>query len=113
MRLYAPLIFAALAACSTEANHVGNPLLLPFTAVGTGVENAIYDGQRAPVEDFVGEHFDVLVRNIEDGGGNRLDKAFEIAGVPDAKHDDFLEAMEGYDLSKPDNLVVALMVWRD
>lgn len=113
MRHIASLAFLALAACTGGANHLGNPLLLPITGITTSIDNAIYDGQRAPVEDYVSLNYDALVTDIEAGGGTTLTQAFDVASVPEADRADFIAAMEGYDLSQPDNLVVALMVWRD
>ena len=34
MRKFAFVIMAFIAACSSDANHLGNPLLLPLNAVG-------------------------------------------------------------------------------
>ncbi|MGH1367538.1 MAG: hypothetical protein ACRBCL_02905 [Maritimibacter sp.] len=100
-----------LAACSSGANHIGNPLVLPFTGIATGIENQIYAGQRAPVEDYVGANYDALVSDILAGGGDTLDGAFSVAGLSDAQQSEFItNTMTGYDLSAADNIVVALMI---
>lgn len=44
-----------LAGCS-EANHLGNPLLLPVTAIGAAIENASYDRRRAAVKAWIVDH---------------------------------------------------------
>lgn len=100
-----------LAACSGEANHIGNPLLLPFQGIQTGIENTIYGAQRAPVEDYVGANYDALVADILAGGGTTLDGAFDVAGLSEAQQTEFItNTQTGYDLSAADNIVVALMV---
>ncbi|WP_152448586.1 MULTISPECIES: hypothetical protein [unclassified Roseivivax] len=40
-------------ACTTQPNHLGNPLLLPVSALTTGAENAVYGARRARVKDAV------------------------------------------------------------
>ncbi len=42
-----------LAACTTAPSHIGNPLLLPVSALTTGAENAAYNARRARVKDAV------------------------------------------------------------
>ncbi|MBS8226167.1 hypothetical protein [Vannielia litorea] len=44
-----------LAACA-EANHLGNPLLLPVHGVATGLENVAYGKRRAAVKAWISEH---------------------------------------------------------
>lgn len=85
---------------------------MPGAAVLSGIENAIYSGERAPVETFVTANYDALLDDIDNGGGADLTAAFDIAGVAPEKRAEFVTHMEGYDLSHPDNLVAALMVWR-
>ncbi|PID36755.1 MAG: hypothetical protein CR993_03765 [Rhodobacterales bacterium] len=81
-------------------------------ALGTGLGNLAYGAERARVEAYVDAHFDTLVHEIGAGGGATLDDAFAVAGVPETAQADFIQHMQGYDLSQPDNLVVALMVHR-
>ena len=44
------LLPLALAACSEAPNHLGNPLLLPVSALTTGAQNAAYNARRAEVK---------------------------------------------------------------
>ena len=46
MRKFAVVIMAFTAACSSDANHLGNPLLLPLNAVGAAFANAAYNQTR-------------------------------------------------------------------
>ncbi|MGR3796223.1 hypothetical protein [Vannielia sp. SX4] len=48
-------VVAGLGAC-TEANHLGNPLLLPVRGVAAGLENAAYGKRRAAVKAWITEH---------------------------------------------------------
>jgi hypothetical protein len=77
-----PLItLAVLSACSNEASHLGNPLLLPINAIATVGQNAAYNQRRAQVEVFVKSNFDALIRDIMAGGGPVLTEAMDIAGI--------------------------------
>jgi len=110
------IVFASalsLAACSSGANHLGNPLLWPVNAVTTGIENSIYDAQRNEVEDYVALNHSELLANIEDGGGPVLRDAFELVQIPPSERGDVIEVMQediGILTDNPDHLVVTLMV---
>lgn len=82
MRKFTFVFLTLLAACSNEANHVGNPLLLPLNALGTSLGNALYNERRGKVEVFVKTNHPALIADIQRGGGDTLTQAFEIADVP-------------------------------
>lgn len=50
MRFLTPLLL--LTACS-EANHIGNPLLLPIGALATAIDNVAYGQQRAKIKTYI------------------------------------------------------------
>jgi len=110
-----PLVFlAALPACSNEANHLGNPLLLPISGIGAAIENAAYQSRRGAVELAVKSNWPSVLREIEGGGGPALGQAMEAARIPDADRAARILQMQG-DLAvyreSPEALVVALMVY--
>ncbi|SLN15047.1 hypothetical protein [Pseudooctadecabacter jejudonensis] len=82
MRKSALLCLCFLAACSDKANHLGNPLLLPFNAVSNAVGNAAYANRRAKVEVFVKTNHPALMSDLRAGGGPTLTAAFDLANVP-------------------------------
>ncbi|SIS65391.1 hypothetical protein SAMN05421759_10292 [Roseivivax lentus] len=55
----------ALSACSSEPNHLGNPMLLPVSAVTTGIGNAAYNARRAAVKSAVTEAGPALLTDLE------------------------------------------------
>jgi len=78
-----PLLCLILtSACSGEANHIGNPLLLPFSGIATVVENTVYNERRGKVEIFVKTNHPALILDIKSGGGATLTQAMNIARVP-------------------------------
>ncbi|MCF2903890.1 hypothetical protein L0666_02735 [Octadecabacter sp. CECT 8868] len=113
MRKYPFVFLTLLSACSTEANHIGNPLLLPIHAVGNAVSNATYGQRRGQVEVFVKTNHPALITDIRAGGGVTLTEAFDIANVPPAARAPHTLQMQS-DLALYTNnlgaLVVAIMV---
>jgi hypothetical protein len=103
-----------IAACSSEANHLGNPLLLPISGLGTAAENLAYNQRRGKVEVIVKSNFPGILTEIEDGGGPNLTEAMETARIPQNDRPARVLQMQG-DLAlyqaNPGALVVALMVY--
>lgn len=112
MRL--PLIsLIALAACSGQASHIPNPLLLPGQAVVTGLENGVYNKRRASVSRFVARNQSTLLKEAKDGGGPTLFEAMRIARIPAARHREVIHVLNADPAlysADAEALVVALMV---
>lgn len=107
------LMFIPLAACSGEANHLGNPFLLPLSGLSTAAENAVYNERRGRVEVFVKTHHQILLTQIAQGGGADLTAVMDISRVPKGDRPARLIQMQG-DIGlyqSPDALVVSLMVY--
>lgn len=115
MRLV-PLCFTFLAACSTEANHLGNPLMLPVYGISTAIGNAGYNARRGQVERFVKSNHPALIAELRAGGGALLTEVFDLARVPPARRATHTLQMQSdlvlYETS-PDALIVAIMVVSD
>ncbi len=110
-----PLICCVfIASCSGEANHLGNPLLLPVYGIGTAIDNAAYAQRRGAVELIVKSNHPSLLAEIEAGGGMILDEAMDAAQIPAEDWAARTTQMQG-DLplyrNNPSALVVALMVY--
>ncbi|MEL6682277.1 MAG: hypothetical protein AAFQ09_06500 [Pseudomonadota bacterium] len=103
-----------LGACSNEASHLGNPLLLPLSGLGTAAENAAYNQRRGRVELIVKSNHDAILSEIDAGDGPILTEAMDAAGIPDRDRPARIFQMQGdigiYETS-PEALVVALMVY--
>ena len=115
MRPAAPFVFLAfLSACSSEANHLGNPLLLPISGISTAIGNAAYAERRGQMEVLVKTQHPALIADIENGGGATLTQAFDISGVPANDRPARITQLQG-DLALYDTnleaLIVALMVY--
>lgn len=108
------LALPLLAACTGEANHLGNPLLWPVQAVTGGLTNAAYQQQRGQVELWVKTNHPALIDHIGAGGGPLLTRAFDLARVPAADRPTRVLQMQG-DLglyaANPEALIVALMAF--
>ena len=110
-----PLIALLLtAACSQEANHLGNPLLLPFSGISTVYGNAAYEQRRGQVEIIVKSSHQAILNDIRAGGGPFLDEAFDTAGVPERDRPTRIIQLQsdlGLYQTTPGALVTALMVY--
>lgn len=101
-----------LAGCSTEANHIGNPLTWPVTSVGSALSNVNYDARRAQVSDFVTAHQAMILRQAMLGGGPELTGAMNLADVPEARRSALIKELTNNPIyfNNTEALVVALMV---
>lgn len=113
MRKTPLLLLPILAACSGEANHLGNPLAVPLNGLSAAIGNAGYNQTRGQVEVFVKTNHPALIANIRAGGGATLDEAFDIANVPQAVRAPHTLQLQS-DLALYENnleaLIVAIMV---
>lgn len=73
MRIGAVILF--LAGCS-QANHLGNPLMLPVVAVATGIDNQIYGARRDRVSAHLATHRRAVL------GGAAQAELWRLAGTP-------------------------------
>lgn len=117
MRQLLPIALLALAACSSEANHVGNPLTLPVRGVAAGIENANYDARRNHLKTYLVSNRAVIISQIRSNGGSHLAEAMERARVPAAKRSTLVRELNrdpnlyfGNDIEP---MVVAFMVHGD
>lgn len=114
MRRVPLLILAFLAACSDQANYLGNPLLLPKSGWGTADENAAYNQRRGQVEVLVKSNWPGVLDEIDAGGGPVLWQAMETARIPVQDRPARVLQLRG-DLGlyngNPGALVAALMVY--
>jgi len=103
-----------LAACSGDANHLGNPLLLPISGIGAAFENRAYNARRGEVEVIVKSNYPGILDEIRAGGGPVLTQAMDAARIPTGDRPARVTQMQG-DLGlyngNPGALVVALMVY--
>lgn len=108
------ILLLLLSGCSSEANHLGNPLLWPFYAVSTGLENSVYNERRGRVEVLVKTNYDQILEDIRSGGGAALTEAMDAALIPVQDRPTRIMQLQA-DLplheSSPDALVVSLMVY--
>lgn len=113
MHRFIPLVLI-LTACSHDANHLGNPLLLPITGLSTAAENAAYRQRRGQVEILVKSNHPAIIAEIQDGGGPILTEAMDAARIPEGDRPARILQMQG-DIGLYANnlgaLVVALMVY--
>jgi hypothetical protein len=101
-------------ACSTEANHLGNPLLLPVSGISTLVGNAAYNKRRGQVEIIVKSNFDTIKDDIRAGGGPILTKAMDTARIPERDRPARIIQLQsdmGLYNGAPGALVTSLMVY--
>ena len=107
-----PIILTA--ACSQEANHLGNPLTLPVSGITTVIGNAAYEKRRAAVEVIVKSNYEAIKDDIGAGGGPPLTKAMDAAQIPERDRPTRimqLRADIGLHSTSPRALVTALMVY--
>ena len=113
MRKLAVVFLSLLTACTNEANHIGNPVLLPLNALGSSLSNAVYGQRRGKVEVFVKSNHPALIADIQRGGGPTLTQVFDIADVPKpirAEHTLQMQSDLALYSNNLDALVVAIMV---
>ena len=113
MRRLAFVLMTLSAGCTSGANHLGNPVLLPLSAIGSSIGNATYNQTRGKVEIFVKTNHPALVADIQRGGGPALTRVFDIANVPKpirAEHTLQLQSDLALYANNLDALVVAIMV---
>ena len=110
-----PLITVLLVtACTQEANHLGNPLLLPVTGISTVIGNAAYEKRRGEVELIVKSNYEAIKTDIRAGGGPVLTKAMDAAGIPMRDRPARILQLQsdiGLYQTTPGALVTALMVY--
>lgn len=103
-----------LTACTSEANHLGNPLLLPFNGIATLAQNVIYDERRGAVEVIVKSNHPALIDQINAGTGPILTQAMDTARIPESDRPARIIQLQSdlglYD-ANPGALVTALMVY--
>ncbi len=110
----AVIAMVPLAACSGQANHLGNPLLLPISGLSTAADNAIYNERRGAVEVFVKSNHPQLINEIAKGGGATLNEAMDKALIPTGDRPArLIQLQSDLDLYRtaPGALVTALMVY--
>lgn len=114
MTRFTLLLPVFLAACSGEANHLGNPLGWPVNALTSATENAVYNQRRGRVEVIVKSGFNEIIPDIRAGSGATLTQAMDAAGIPAGDRPARITQMQGdlaiYD-SNPEALITALMVY--
>ncbi len=118
-RIFKPLIPATLlflAACGgNQANHLGNPLLLPILGIGNAVANNSYDARRARVSRFVNTNYTGISQQIQNRQTVLIGQAMDIAGVSGSKRQSLLDELRNnpqlYLTGDAENMVVALMVY--
>lgn len=108
------LCLILLGCTNGDANHIGNPLMLPVGAVTTGVENGFYNARRKRVADYIAANKPALRADVIAGTGATLDELYQIAKIP-TKNQPALarELSRGQSLyfgEDPEPLVVAVMV---
>ena len=113
MRRYG-LILLPLAACTSDANHLGNPFLLPVSGLSTAADNAAYNERRGRVELFVKTNHPALLDDIAAGGGTTLTQAMDMAQIdPIDRPARLIQLRADFALyhASPDALVTALMIY--
>ncbi|SFQ19551.1 hypothetical protein SAMN05421853_102378 [Roseivivax halotolerans] len=79
------LLPLALAACTPAPNHLGNPLLLPVSALTTGAQNAAYNARRAEVKAVLAGTGPAVLHDA-----NAQARLWRVAPVPVAERKDVL-----------------------
>ena len=103
-----------LSACSQEANHLGNPLMLPVSGISTVIGNAAYEKRRGEVELIVKSNYEAIKTDIRAGGGPILTKAMDAARIPQRDRPARIIQLQsdmGLYQTTPGALVTALMVY--
>ncbi|WP_281982168.1 hypothetical protein [Thalassorhabdomicrobium marinisediminis] len=81
MRLFPVLFLMTVAACS-EGGDLRNPLALPARALGQMFGDGPSARTRGQLEVFVKTNHPALITDIQRGGGDTLNTAFDLARVP-------------------------------
>ena len=114
MHRFTLLALPLIAACSTGANHLGNPVVWPFNAVQNGIATAAYSQRRGAVELIVKSEFPAILSDISNGFGPVLTRAMDAALIPAQDRPTRVLQLQG-DLglysANPGGLVTALMVY--
>lgn len=112
MRLICLGMVLTLAAC--DMGHLGNPVMWPTMAIGSGLENASYNARRQQVQNHVAQHYDKVLADIRNGGGPALKTAADLARVPAKDRTKLIRALKT-DIAKfvPDTPAARerLVVW--
>lgn len=110
------LCLIPLMGCSTDPNHLGNPLTWPASALNTGLNNAFYNARRDRVEAYVQDNQSRILANVVANGGAFLDQAAFLAHVRPPRRAELLRALQA-DLPlygrDAEAMVVAFMVHGD
>ena len=108
------ICFILLGCTNGEANHIGNPLLLPIGAVTTGIENAGYNARRNKVKSYVIANSGQLKQDVITGQGPTLAQLMTIARTPTGNQaalvTELRRGQTQYFGKDPEPLVVAIMV---
>lgn len=108
------IILIATAGCTQDANHLGNPLMLPVSGVSTMFQNAAYDTRRGEVEVLVKSNHEAILSDIRADGGPNLSEAMDAARIPNRDRPTRLIQLQsdiGWYETAPGALVTALMVY--
>jgi hypothetical protein len=108
------LCLILLGCTNGDANHIGNPLLLPVGAVTTGVENGFYNARRKRVEQYIAANKPALHADVLAGHGPTLTALYKIAKTPvknqAALARELSRGQTQYFADDPEPMVVAVMV---
>ena len=104
-----------LAACDPgQPSHLPAPAELSGAAIGSGIDNALYNARRKRVSAFVHENYNALVAEIAAGRSTLAHAGMDIAHVPAASRPALLAELrshpEIYLSGDPERIVVAFMV---
>lgn len=112
MRVIGLGMILSLAAC--DMGHLGNPVMWPGMAVGSGIENASYNARRRQVRDHLALHYHEVMTDIRSGGGAAMTLAADLARVPPNARPELIRALKT-DIAKftPDTPAARerLLVW--
>ena len=112
MRLIGFGMILALAAC--DMGHLGNPVMWPGMAVGSGLENASYNARRRQVQDHLAQNYVAVLTDIRSGGGPALTLGADLARVPPGTRPELIRSLKR-DIAKftPDTPAARerLLVW--
>lgn len=108
------LCLILLGCTNGNANHIGNPLLLPVGAVTTGVENTFYNARRKRVAEYITANKPALRADVIAGTGPALNGLYAVAKTPTknqaALAHELNRSQTQYFAENPEPMVVAVMV---